>query len=466
MINKFNITTKNINNFSNKFNKTRTNKVLKNVNTKTNFRDLIIKSDYFQNKKQYFKNKIKIKPNITDQKHSGRCWLFACLNVMRIPMIKKYNLNEDFEFSQNFLFFYDKLEKANTFCNNIISYKKQNLNNIKNYNINDLKLIYLLNETTSDGGQWNEFTSLIEKYGIVPKTNMDDHFHSKNTHELNEFYNNYLRKSAKKLMESRENKNKLIKDILEECYKILVIFLGEPPKKITWEYYTKNKKEDKYNTIENISPIDFYKKYVPFNAKDKVMLINYPCKNIPYYKLYNVELTDIMTNGFKENYINVPMDIIKKAIMKSIDNEEAVYTGVEFGKFTARKEGFLDPKGFNYNDIFGFDNIMEKCDALTYRQGYPNHAVVIHGYNFNSGKTKGFLIENSHGQDKDNVNSNLDLNGYFYMSEEWFNNYVFKVVVDKKFLSSKELKVLKQKPTILPFWNPFGSLMNRNKNKL
>ena len=210
--------------------------------------------------------------------------------------------------------------------------------------------------------------------------------------------------------------------------------------------------------------MDFYKKHVPFNAKDKVILINYPCKNVPYYKLYNVELTSIMTNGFDDNYVNVPMEIIKKAIMKSVDKDEPVYIGCEFGKFTARKEGFLDPKGFNYIDIFGFDNVMDKCDSLTYRNGYANHAVVIHGYNFNKGKTNGFLIENSHGDNVKYYNVRQEFNGYFYMSEEWFNNYVFKVVVDKKFLSSKELNVLKQKPIVLPFWSPFGSLMSRNNN--
>ena len=230
-----NITRKNLIEFSKKFNKTRTNKVLKNVNTKGNLNNLIIKSDYLQNKKQTFKNYINIDTKITDQHHSGRCWLFAFLNIIRIPMIKKYNL-KDFEFSQNYLFFYDKLEKANFFLNFMIKNK--------NTDLNDLKMIYMLKRLTNDGGQWNMFVNLIEKYGIVPKTNMDEHFHSKNTEELNNFYNDFLRTAAHTIKNNKtSNLNNLKNELLSKCYKILVLFLGEPPKKITWEYYKKGKKK-------------------------------------------------------------------------------------------------------------------------------------------------------------------------------------------------------------------------------
>ena len=443
------LTYKYISHLSKKFNRNRTNKVFKNANTKDSFKNIITKADYLQNKKRVFKNFIDIKTNPTDQKHSGRCWLFAFLNVIRIPMIKKYHLEDNFEFSQNFLFFYDKLEKANYFFNFIIKNK--------NLKFNDLKLIYMLDNLTNDGGQWNMFVNLINKYGIIPKTNMDDHFHSKDSFSLNSFYNDFLRKSCKLLRETKENKENILNKLLEECYKILVIFLGEPPKTITWQYYKQNKKNKskKYKIIENIRPIDFFKKIVPYNINNKICLINYPCNNIPYYNLYNVDLAFNVVNGINQNFINVPIEIIINCVKKSIDNKEAVWCGIDVDKYKSKDHGFLDEHAFNYKDIFNFTNKMEKCDSLNYRQSYPSHAVVIRGYNLDNEniKNKGFLIENSWGDNKDGFNENL------YMNYDWFKDYLYMIVIDKKFVSKKELNVLKKKPILLPYWSPFGSLL-------
>ena len=439
-----NITTKKLNEFSKKFNKTRTNKVFKNVNTKGNFKNLIIKSDYLQNKKQTFKNVIDIDTKITNQSNSGRCWLFAFLNVIRIPMIKKYNL-KNFEFSQNYLFFYDKLEKANFFINFMIKNK--------NTNLNDLKMVYMLKNLTNDGGMWNMFVNLIEKYGIVPKTNMDDHFHSKNSEELGNFFNDFLRTAAHTIQNNKNNDlNKLKNDLLSKCYKILVLFLGEPPKKITWEYYKKGKKTNIYKTVQDITPLDFYKNYVPYNASDKVCLINYPCKSVPYYKLYNIDLAFNVNEGKLLNYINVPIDIMIDAVKKSIDTNEAVWIGMDTTKFISKKHGIFDKNAFNYNDIFGFDNTMDKCNSLTYRQAGPNHAVIIKGYNLSKGKTEGFLIENSWGE-------KTGFDGNYFMNIDWFKDYTYEIVVDKKFLSKKVLSVLNKDPILLPYFSPFGSLL-------
>tara|TARA_B110000259_G_scaffold154078_1_gene174570 strand:+ start:4494 stop:5819 length:1326 start_codon:yes stop_codon:yes gene_type:complete len=437
-----NLTSKNLKKFSTKFNKTRANKVFKNVNTKVNFENLIIKSDYLQNKKHTYKNYIKSDTKITNQHNSGRCWLFAFLNVMRIPMSKKYNL-VDFEFSQNFLFFYDKLEKANYFLNFIIDNKSKSLD--------DLKMIHMLDNVTDDGGQWNTFVNLIEKYGIVPKSNMDDNFQSKNTKALETFYNDFLRTAAQKIKTSKSKDiSKLKTELLSQCYKILVIFLGEPPKKITWEYYKKDKKKKAYKTIEDITPLEFYKKNVPYDASEKVCLINAPCKSMPFYQLYNPELSFKINEGKGENYINVPIDIMIDAVKKSIDGSEAVWTGMDTEKFVSNKHGILDQNAFNFKDIFGFNNIMDKCDSLKYRQSKPNHAVIINGYNLDQGKTKGFKVENSWGE-------KYGFKGNYFMHLDWFKNYTFEVVVDKKFVSNKVRSVLDKKPVTLPYFSPFGA---------
>jgi len=458
----YNITYKNLKNFSYKFNKKKTNKVLKNVNTKSHFKNLILKSDYQQNKKQVFKKIINVEANITNQQNSGRCWLFAFLNIIRFKMIKKYNLLPSFEFSQNYLFFYDKLEKANYYLNFILENYSVDLETLK-YNTETLKSIHMLDNLTDDGGHWNVFVNLIEKYGIIPKSNMDEDFHSANSKELERFYDDFLRKCGHKIkttskIELIKNKQKLLDEMLSECYKILVLFLGEPPSKITWEYYEKNNSNDKNKALKaksivNVSPLEFYKKYVPYNAKDKVCLINYPCKQAPFYKLYNVEMTFNILDTSEQNFINVPINIMIDAVKKSIDSEEAVWVGIDFDKYISLKDGFLDKDGFDYEDVFGFTNYMKKCDALNYRQSGPTHAVVIKGYNFENSKTNGFLVENSWG-DKNGFQGN------YYMANSWFEDYTYEVVVDKKCVPQKILNILKQKPIILPYWSPFSVVLS------
>ncbi len=438
------ISFKNLEKFSKKFNKVKTNKIFKNVNTKNKFKNLIIKADYIQKKHNFFEKSININTKPTDQLYSGRCWIFAFLNVLRLPMIKKYKI-EDFEFSQNYLFFYDKLEKANFFLDFIIKNK--------NTRLTDTKLIYMLDNLTNDGGQWNTFVNLIEKYGIIPKTIMDDHFHSKNTDELKNFYNNFLRKAAHKIRTSNvKNIDNLKNNILSECYKILVIFLGEPPKKINWEYYKKKKNKKIYSTVENITPLEFYKKYVPYNCNDLVCLINSPCKEMPLYNLYNVDTTFNVVGGTQQNFINVPMNIIVDSIKKSIDNDEAIWTAIDSDKFISNKHGFFDFNAFNYKDIFGFNNIMDKCDSLDYRQACPKHAVVIRGYNLKNKNNKGFLLENSWGKE-------YGFDGNYYMNIDWFKNYAYEFVINKKYVPKNIVEILNKKPILLPYNSPFGSLM-------
>ena len=457
-----NITYKNLRNYSYNFNKKKTNKVLKNVNTKSHFKNLILKSDYQQNKKQVFKKVINVEANITNQQNSGRCWLFAFLNIIRFKMIQKYNLLPSFEFSQNYLFFYDKLEKANYYLNFILENYSVDLETLK-YDTETIKSVHMLENLTDDGGHWNVFVNLIEKYGIIPKSNMDEDFHSANSKELERFYDDFLRKCGHKIKttsknELAKNKHKILDEMLSECYKILVLFLGEPPTKITWEYYEKNNSNDKNKalkakSIANISPLDFYKKYVPYNAKDKVCLINYPCKQVPFYKLYNVEMTFNIVGTSEQNFINVPINIMIDAVKKSIDSEEAVWVGIDFDKYISLKDGFLDKDGFDYDDVFGFTNYMKKCDALNYRQSGPTHAVVIKGYNFENSKTNGFLVENSWGEKN-------GFQGNYYMANSWFEDYTYEVVVDKKCVPQKILNILKQKPIVLPYWSPFSVVLS------
>lgn len=464
MVNK--LTYKLISNFSHKFNKNKTNKIIKNFNTKTEFKNVLLKSDYLQDKKKTYTNLIDVQSKISDQKQSGRCWIFAFLNIIRYKMIKKYKLAPEFEFSQNYLFFFDKLEKANYYLTYIIDTYDVSIDTIQS-NDKVVKLIYILDNLTDDGGRWNVFVNLIEKYGIVPRTNMDDNFHSANSDELKNFYNDFIRKCAHKIKttpknELIKNRNSILNSMLLECYKILVVFLGEPPTKITWEYYEESKdKSKKAKIIKNISPLDFYKKYVPYNAKNKICLINYPCKEAPFFKQYDVELSFDVLGEKRRGLINVPIDYLIDATKKSIDNQEAVWVGLDIDKFISHKHSFMDKEAFDYDSIFGFNNAMDKCESLSYRQTAPVHAMVIKGYNLNNSKTNGFLVENSWGDKMFEKEDNVDYDGNYYMSESWFKDFTFQVVIDKKYLPKKIVPLINQKATLLPYWSPFGALLRR-----
>lgn len=464
MVNK--LTYKLISNFSQKFNKNKTNKIIKNFNTKSDFKNVLLKSDYLQDKKKTYTNLIDVQSKISDQKQSGRCWIFAFLNIMRYKMIKKYKLAPDFEFSQNFLFFFDKLEKANYYLTYIIDTYDVSVETIQT-NDKVVKLIHILDNLTDDGGRWNVFVNLIEKYGIVPKTNMDDNFHSANSEDLKNFYNDFIRKCAHRIKttpknELIKNRNTLLNSMLLECYKILVVFLGEPPTKITWEYYEESKdKSKKAKIIKNISPLDFYKKYVPYNAKNKICLINYPCKEAPFFKQYDIQMSFDVLGEKRRGLINVPIEYLIEATKKSIDNQEAVWIGLDIDKYISHKHSFMDKEAFDYDSIFGFDNAMSKCDSLNYRQTAPVHAMVIKGYNLSNSKTNGFLVENSWGDKMFEKEDDVEYDGNYYMSESWFKDFTFQIVIDKKFLPKKIVPLINQKSTLLPYWSPFGALLRR-----
>ena len=477
-----------INTFEKDFDKYDKYTVAKNAITNNNLLTVILNNDFIQNRKEIFAKKIDIDVKSSNQNNSGRCWLFAFLNVMRLKMIEKYKLNSDFEFSQTYLFFYDKLEKANYFLNKIIENKKEP---------SDSRIMtFLLNNPISDGGQYNMAANLINKYGIIPSTAMKETFQSNNTHHMNQILKARLKYYAYMIHENKySNLDTLVKKAMNEIYRILVIFLGKPVTKFTWEYNCKKggsrtqtskknkrssrkkeqgsrkKKRDSrkkkscrkvYNVIKNITPLDFYKKIVPFNVDDHISLIHNPMR--PYNKVYNVKYVNNMKKGNATNYINVPINILKETIIKSINNKDAIgfASEIDFHKHT--KLGLLDKNLFNYKDTFGFELEMEKKDALKYYNNSLKHAMVFKGYTKNAdvnnksnkkGNTKSirrWLVENSWGDE-------TGKHGNFTMGDSWFDDYVYQIVVHKKYVPRKLIKLLKAKPVELAPWDPFGELL-------
>lgn len=442
------ITNNILNDFSNEFNKDDKNELLKNAVSNNKLKTLVVNRDKIQNRNHVFSKKIDIKTSSSDQKDSGRCWIFALLNLMRFSMIKKYKLDENFEFSSNYLFFYDKLEKSNIFLHNIIKTSECP----DNSRIFDL----FMHEPVSDGGQWNMLANLVNKYGVIPKSNMNETYASTHSDELNGILNDKLRSFAYEIRSQHNNTKDHIHKYMEEVYRILIIFLGEPPKQITWEYYTGKEDKKKYKVIKNITPLNFYKKHVPYNINNKVCLINFPSKNRPFYRKYDIKYNGNVLQGRNTNYINVPIETIIKACEKSINSKMPIWFGCDINKYSDNRSGILDTELMNYELIFNESLKMNKGDKLNYHINELNHAMIIKGYNKLNGDIDRWLIENSWGKYN-------ETKGEMEMTTSWFENYVIEVVVDKKFLKSKVRKTIKSKPIILDPWDILGNLYKKTR---
>lgn len=296
--------------------------------------------------------------------------------------------------------------------------------------------------------------SLIKKYGVVPKNSMPDPFHSTSSMELNKLLNRKLRKNAnilRKDYEENKDKNrlyKLQKEMISEIYLYLTSVLGNPPKVIDFEYYDK---DGNFHRNLKITPIDFYNKYVGINLDDYVSVINAPTKDKPYYNTFTVDFLGNVLGGQKVKYLNVPIDVMKQLVINQLKNGETIWFGCDVGQFSNSKLGVLDDNTFNYSKSFNIDFEMTKEDTLDYCESLMTHAMVISGVNLIDDKPNRYKVENTWGNEVGN-------NGYFVMSDTWFDKYVYQVVINKKYMDEDLIEKLNQEPIILKPWDPMGSL--------
>jgi bleomycin hydrolase len=373
-------------------------------------------------------------------------------------MIEKYKLGEKFELSHIYVGFWHYFESSNFFLKNILETR-----HLKH----DERLIHMfMKEPTSDGGHWTMLVNLIEKYGLIPKDNMRETYHSDNTHEMDKYLNNVLRNYAHQIrsfppkMKISEIES-VIDEMMSNIYKILVIFLGEPPEVFDWEYY-KMVNDDKniYKKIKNLKPVKFYQQYCIIKMKDYVTLINYPCSSKPYNRLYNCQYSNNMVNGNNNDYYNVSVEVLKETARKSLKKKEAMWFGSDVDQFGDSDFGILDPKIIDYKIIFDFDHQLKKCERLHSFQGEISHAMLLKGTNIINRGTKKessdkWLVENSWGD-------STGKNGNFTMSDEWFDDHVYMLAVHKKYVPSNILKEAKSHKTIiLSPWSPFGALLRK-----
>jgi len=407
-----------------------------NTISNNSIQEVFLNRSLTQNYTYSFTKKIPTRTKISDQEHSGRCWLFSFTNMLRISFIKKYKLKEDFYFSNTHLFFYDKLEKAFFFLKNIEKTKK--------IPYESRSMSFLLSDPVGDGGFWNMACNLINKYGLVPESNMRESRHSSDTEELCDILKTNLLIFTKDI---RSGKKYNIDKMMAHIYKILCYFLGKPLKKFSWEYYNK---KDKLNTTKMLTPLEFSKKFVKFKSDEYICLVNYPLKKFPMYKKYSIKYCNNMVGGDKTEFLNVPIKDMRKYTILSLNKNHPVWFGSDVGKFFQSSSGILDENVFTFDKLFQKDiKEFSKRDRIILKNSSATHAMVFIGYDKINKKTcdvDKWLVENSWGEDIGNL-------GYMRMSNKWFNKFVYQVIVKKALLSKEILKVDKSKAKIIMPWD-------------
>jgi bleomycin hydrolase len=381
-----------------------------------------------------FTNKV-VSHGITDQQQSGRCWLFTGLNVLRAQMMAKYGLDE-MEFSQNYCFFYDQLEKANLFLQGIIDTREKPMD--------DKMVEWLFRNPISDGGQFTGISDVIGKYGVVPSSVMPETYSSENTSQIARLVGLKLREFGLQLRDEAAKGVKVSAleakktEMLSTVYRMLALAFGEPVERFTW---TMNGETKEY------TPQSFYQEYLGNDLTNNyVMLMNDPSRE--YYKCYEIDFDRHVYDGKNWTYVNLPVEDIKAMAIESIKDSTMMYFSCDVAKFLDSKRGTLDLKNFDYESLMGTTFGMNKKQRVQTFASGSSHAMTLMAVDLDKdGKPKKWMVENSWGAE-------AGYKGHLIMTDEWFNEYMFRLVVEKKYVPEKVLNILKQKPIRLPAWDP------------
>ena len=381
-----------------------------------------------------FTNKV-VSHGITDQQQSGRCWLFTGLNVLRAQMMAKYGLDE-MEFSQNYCFFYDQLEKANLFLQGIIDTREKPMD--------DKMVEWLFRNPISDGGQFTGISDVIGKYGVVPSSVMPETYSTENTSQIARLVGLKLREFGLQLRDEAAKGVKVSAleakktEMLSTVYRMLALAFGEPVERFTW---TMNGETKEY------TPQSFYQEYLGNDLTNNyVMLMNDPSRE--YYKCYEIDFDRHVYDGKNWTYVNLPVEDIKAMAIESIKDSTMMYFSCDVAKFLDSKRGTLDLKNFDYESLMGTTFGMNKKQRVQTFASGSSHAMTLMAVDLDKdGKPKKWMVENSWGAE-------AGYKGHLIMTDEWFDEYMFRLVVEKKYVPEKVLNILKQKPIRLPAWDP------------
>ena len=384
--------------------------------------------------------------DITSQAGSGRCWLFAGLNLFRVEAMKHLNV-EKFELSQNYQMFWDKLEKANYFLESILKTLDEP--------VDGRLIMFLLQNPIQDGGQWDMFLNLVEKYGVLPKAFMPETESSSNTRWMVGLVTVKLREDAAELRRmhvagaSTQALGARKVEMMSDIYRMLVIHLGEPPTEFAWQW---RDKDDQFHRDGLITPQEFFRRYVHYDLESVVCLINCPTSDKPFNTLYTVDYLGNCVGSHIIRYINVDNATFKQAAKEQVVAGTPVWFGCDYGRGIERDLGILDTEVFDYALAYNTGFNADKAERVEYGQSQMTHAMVFTGVNLDAdGKPTQWRVENSHG---DKVGDK----GFLVMADRWFDEYMYEVVVEKRFVAPELLALLDTEPVHLHPWDPMGSL--------
>ncbi len=381
-----------------------------------------------------FSDRVKTR-GITDQKQSGRCWLFTGLNVLRASAIEKHDLG-DFQFSQNYCFFYDQLEKANLFLQAVIDTRDKDMS--------DREVDWLFSNPISDGGTFTGVANLVMKYGVVPSDAMPETFVSNSTSQMAAQLKILLRQSGLELRKTPEGiKTKQLPaylqakkvETLKEVYHILALCLGVPP--TSFEFKGKT-----------YTPIEFYNEMCGFDLNhDYVMLMNDPSRE--YGVVYEIQYDRHLYDGQNWLYVNLPIERIKEMAIASIKGGDAMYFSCDVAKFLNRTKGVADLANFDHESLLGYKQTMDKKERIMTHASGSSHAMTLMAVDLKDGVPVKWMVENSWG-------ATSGYKGHIIMTDEWFDNYMFRLVVDRKYVPADVLKLVdsRNRPVPLPCWDP------------
>ena len=381
----------------------------------------------------------------TDQARSGRCWMFAGLNLFRTETAKKLNLKQ-FEFSQNYPMFWDKLERANYLLEAIIETADRP--------VDDRTVAWLLESPLSDGGQWDMFVNLVKQHGVAPKTVMPESESSSNTSRMNSIISYQYRQGAKNIRDiyqkegGFEQMRRAKEGALQAIYNILSIHLGSPPDEFDWQW---TDKDGQFHRDGKMTPMQFAEMYVTTPMDDYVCLVHDPRPTSPLGKTFTVQYLGNMVNGSPVKYLNVSIDLIKDLTLRMLLDGQPVWMGCDTGKQMNRDLGIWDAQLFDYPSVYGTDFALDKAGRLEYHQTRMTHAMLFTGVDVVDDQPRRWRVENSWGTKVGNK-------GFFLMNDSWFDEYMFEIAAPRSYLSEDLQQALNEEPIILPPWDPMGSL--------
>ena len=417
--------------------------VAQNAVSNADLSTLALRRDLVQNMDFSFSTKLD-EWSATNQRRSGRCWLFATLNLFRVGAMKKMNV-KNFEFSQAHIHFWDKLERANHFLEAILETSDRP--------VDDRTIHFLLSDPIGDGGQWNMATNLIRKHGLVPMSAYPESHSSSSTRSMNTVLKDILRTTASEIrgiLDDGGSKNEARKhkeERMKEIWRVLCIHLGTPPEKFDWQWRDKDKEFHRKGTM---TPLEFVDEYVEVDWEDYICIVNDPRNE--YYRTYTVDFLQNVAGGPPVVYLNVPSDEMKDITQRLLEDGIPVWMGCDVGKNMARKRGLWDADLYDLKGLYGIQFGMEKADRLRFGQTMMTHAMLFTGVDVVDGKPRRWRVENSWGSEDSGEK------GFYTMNDNWYDEHMFEIAAPKEYLTDQMKSGLKGDPIVLPAWDPMGSL--------